>query len=148
MDKNAQKFILFKLDTVCHALSVDSVNRVILAVEITPVTNHSNEAILGVINLQGQIVPVIDIRTIFHLSPRVLTVNDQMIIFKSASGELRAFVADEVVGVTAIDIDLLASDKESTGTSNGETTLANPEFGVLFIHNPESLMTSKEVSHG
>ena len=79
------------------ALPVAVVERIVRAVEVTPVPQRS-EMVLGVINLQGRIIPVLDIRTLFGSPRRELEPSDQLIIAQSPTRTV-ALVAEGVSGV-------------------------------------------------
>lgn len=71
--------VVFTLDQQRYAFSCSLVDRIIRAIEITSVPKES-ENLAGVINVQGRIIPVIDIRHLLGLSPREMTLDDHMII--------------------------------------------------------------------
>lgn len=60
-----QKFLTFPLENEIYALSVDVVTEIIGIQEITEVPELP-EYVRGIINLRGQIVPVIDLRLKFE----------------------------------------------------------------------------------
>ncbi|WKY44723.1 chemotaxis protein CheW [Eubacteriaceae bacterium ES2] len=62
---NEQKFLTFPLENEIYALSVDVVTEIIGIQEITEVPELP-EYVRGIINLRGQIVPVIDLRLKFE----------------------------------------------------------------------------------
>jgi len=90
--------VIFKLDEQQFGLYLSNVERIIRAVEVTPLP-HAPEVILGVINLQGRVIPVVDIRKRFGLPCREIELSDQFII-ADTSRRTVALVADEVGGVT------------------------------------------------
>ena len=92
---------MFVLDELRCALPLAAVDRVVRAVEITSLPK-APEIIRGVINLQGQIIPVVDVRRRFGLPARKLSLEDRFII-ASASRRLVALVADSVTGVREHD---------------------------------------------
>ncbi len=59
-------YIVFTLDEQRYALHLSAVERVICVVEITPLPK-APEIVLGIINVGGQIIPVIDMRKRFRL---------------------------------------------------------------------------------
>ncbi|MBI4639961.1 MAG: purine-binding chemotaxis protein CheW [Candidatus Tectomicrobia bacterium] len=93
----SHQFIVFVLDEYRYALRLSAVKRIIRAIEITPLPKTLDIA-LGVINVQGQIIPVIDIRKWFNLPEREINLSDQLII-ASISERIAALVVDRVTGV-------------------------------------------------
>jgi purine-binding chemotaxis protein CheW len=65
-DAHAAKHLIFKLGEECYAIPVLKVREIIRLLEITPIPQMPT-FILGVINLRGKIVPVLDLRIRFGL---------------------------------------------------------------------------------
>ena len=61
--------MVFTLDRQRYALPLSVVERVVRMIEITPVP-HTPDIVLGVINAQGRVIPVVDIRRRFRLPTR------------------------------------------------------------------------------
>ncbi len=81
------KIILFQLDDRQLALPLNCVKRLIRAVAITPCpTLHSGMA--GVINVHGQIVPVMNIREHWGLPDREISSEDLMLIVTHANRDV------------------------------------------------------------
>jgi purine-binding chemotaxis protein CheW len=76
---DAGRFLSFRLDDWLYGIPLDTVERVIRIVEITPLPK-APAIILGVIDLEGRIVPVADIRGRFGLPARDLMLTDQLIV--------------------------------------------------------------------
>lgn len=91
------KYVVFKIDEHLFALPVGIVGRIVRVVNITPVPG-SPDHILGVINIEGQPVPVFSMRKIFGLPDREIRLSDQLIIVRTLKHTV-SFVADMVTGV-------------------------------------------------
>lgn len=117
-DRMGRSFVLFRIEGRRYALPLHTVERVIHAVEVTPLPKNS-ESVLGTIQVGEKVVSVVNIRKAFHCPDRELRVSDQIVIAEQGGRNL-ALVVDEVAGV--ID------------TSNENET----DFVDLL---PESLMT-------
>lgn len=100
MDPNQtiiNKILIFTLDELTYALQLPSVVRVIHAME-TRRLPKSPEIISGIINVQGQIIPVVDIRKRFGLAERETDPDDRMIIADTGKRKIAMFV-DAVTGI-------------------------------------------------
>lgn len=117
------KLFGFVLDGVKHALPVGCVQRAVRAVAITPAAKAPVE-LLGLINLQGAILPVLNLRAILQLPARVLMISDYMIIFQNQKRQY-AVVVDEVLGI--LELDSIAH------------TVIDQQQGLVFIHDPDHL---------
>ena len=116
-DGSFQKdMIVFTLDEPRFAIYLSVVERVVQSVEITPLPNVS-EIVLGVINVQGQIVPVLDIRKRLNLPQRNLSIDDQFILANTSS-ILVALCVDSVNNIHEIaDQELVTAEKLQFGSA-------------------------------
>ncbi len=109
-EKNRLQIVLFTLDEPRYALRLSVVERVVRAVEIT-ILPKTPPHILGVINYQGQIIPVVDIRQRLHLPQHDLGPNDQFILAHT-SQRLVALLVDSVTGIQELEErELVVSDQ-------------------------------------
>ncbi len=95
--KTATQFLVFTLDGHRYALYLPAVDRVFRAVEITPLPKGP-EIVLGVVNMQGSIVPVVNIRRRFRLPEREAGPGDQLILAHTSRRPV-ALLVDSVVEV-------------------------------------------------
>lgn len=101
MNISAQ-LLVFTLDAQRYALRLDAVERVVRAVAVTPLPD-APEIVLGIINVQGRIIPVIGMRNCFHLQKKQIRTSDQFIISSTAKRTF-ALAADAVLGVVECPI--------------------------------------------
>jgi purine-binding chemotaxis protein CheW len=91
------QLLVFSLNDQRYALRLEAVERVVRAVEVTPLPD-APECVLGIINVQGRIVPAINMRKRFRLPEKALWPSDQFIIC-AASQRTLALAADAVHGL-------------------------------------------------
>jgi purine-binding chemotaxis protein CheW len=89
--------VVFALDDKRYALPLSSVERVVRSVEITALPK-APEIVSGIINVQGTVIPVFNIRKRFRLPEKEIDMADQMIVAKTSSRTV-SFGVDEVEGV-------------------------------------------------
>ena len=89
--------LLFALDTPSYALPLSVVERVVRAVEVLPLP-RAPQVVLGVVDVAGRIVPVVDIRALFRLPARELDIGDHFIIARTPL-RVVALVVDRVIGI-------------------------------------------------
>lgn len=58
------QYVIFELDDLKYAISIDHVNEITESKEITPLP-VSSESIEGVVNLRGKVIPVLNLGKIF-----------------------------------------------------------------------------------
>lgn len=129
------QFIGFKLDGTQHALPLDCVARVIRVVDITPLPDAPKH-LLGIINLQGNLVPVLDIRTLFHLPQRDIDLADLMVIFHNQPQKPLALIADEIINI--IEVTPEEWNNQEISQENAHKTVISKQHGLIFIHDPQN----------
>jgi len=87
----------FTLDGSHYAVPLPVVERVVRAVAILPLP-QAPAFILGVINVQGHILPVVDLRRRFGLAPQAANQDDQFILARTSRRRV-ALVIDSAEGV-------------------------------------------------
>jgi len=92
-----QLFVL-RMDKQRYALRLRDVDRVLRMVEITALPEPP-PGVLGVINVQGRVLSVIDLRRALHLPAREVDPEDVLILVHS-EGAIVALAADGVDGVS------------------------------------------------
>jgi purine-binding chemotaxis protein CheW len=132
----------FLLDDQRYALHLGVVERVIPAVEITPLPK-APEIVLGLINIRGKIIPTLNMRRRFRLPERETELKDHFIIANTSKRTL-AIPADMVSGVIQV------SDEEITeamdilpGLEYVEGVVRLKE-GLLLIHDLERFLSLEE----
>ncbi len=125
----AHQLVVFTLDEQRYAVPLSAVERVVWMVEITTVP-HAPEIVLGVINVRGQIIPVVDIRKRFRLAAHAPHPSDQLVIART-SRRVVALVVDAVSEVVTL------SGQEVV---TGETILAHLDYLTGVVKRPDGLI--------
>ncbi|MEO5331662.1 MAG: chemotaxis protein CheW [Magnetococcus sp. YQC-5] len=105
--KTAQthRVLTLTLDSELYALDIFSVREILDVSQITRIP-QAQECMLGVVNLRGNAVPVMDLRLRFGLSSGQRTVNSRIIIMELLNGQdthLIGAMADSVKEVMELD---------------------------------------------
>ena len=143
-------FVVFTLDELFYGIRLSDVVRVLRAVEITPLPN-APPIVMGIINLGGRIIPVVNIRRRFRLPEREQELSDQLIVAKAVwhdshehGGRLLALAADTVVGVREIP----AQDTTSAATILPGLEylegVARTDEGLILIHDLGTFLSLEE----
>jgi len=138
-NKIREEILVFSLDEPRYALYLYSVERVVRAVEITPLPK-APEIILGIINFHGEIIPVIDIRRRFNLPSRELEPEDQFIIARTAK-RLVALIADSVVGIHYLKSDQIADTEQELPYVEYISGVAKTEDNLILITDLEKFLS-------
>lgn len=137
------KLLVFELDGQRYALRLSSVQRVIPAVEVTRLP-HAPEIVLGVIDLRGEVLPVVNVRRRFRLPEREIDLGDRFIIARTSRRSV-ALVADATAGVIeAPNGQVVTSDKilPHLNYVEGVVKLAD---GIVLIHDIDEFLSLEEV---
>ncbi len=95
------QYATFTLADQWYGLEVERVQEVLRAQLCTPVPS-APPAIAGLINLRGQVVTALDIRTVLGLPERAQG-KDPMNVVVRVKGEAMAFLVDVIGGVIDVD---------------------------------------------
>ncbi len=137
-----QKILVFTLDGQRYGIALEAVERVVRMVEITPLPGVP-DFVYGVINVQGKIIPVVDLRHRFGLPTRRLELEDQLIITRFA-GRGMALVADTAQEVCACRLDMVTGAVDILPGSSSLSGIAKLPDGLILIHDLEGLLSPLE----
>ncbi|MBF0551744.1 MAG: purine-binding chemotaxis protein CheW [Deltaproteobacteria bacterium] len=144
------QLLVFSLDGRHYGIQLYAVERVVRAVELISVP-EAPELVAGLINVQGRIIPVLDIRQRFSLPNRDMILTDRIII-ANTSKRTMAFLVDEVLGVFQLPQENIKEGRdifpkledylEGVGKINGEAMLLydlNKLFAAGEDYHPASV---------
>jgi purine-binding chemotaxis protein CheW len=139
----SHQLVIFTLDEQRYALDPSVVERVVRMVEVTPLPKTS-EFILGVINLQGQIIPVLNLRKWLCLPEREVNLSDQLIIVGPSSRRM-ALRVDTVIGVIeSPEQEIITAEKILPYMEYVKGMVKLEEGMVIILHNLDKLLSSEE----
>lgn len=95
--RETTRWVVFRLDEHRCAVPLEAVQRIIRAVAVTPLPK-APAIVIGVIDLQGQVLPVCDIRRRFELPSRPIHLSDQFAIVRTPRRTV-ALLIDAAEGV-------------------------------------------------
>ena len=101
--EGALELLEFRLAQECYGVETRHVSQVVPLGELTPVP-CTPPFVLGIVNVRGRIIPVIDIKKFFDLPDRGLTDLHQVILVRGNEMEL-GLLADVIVGVRSVALD-------------------------------------------
>lgn len=110
-DAVSDSVVVFALDDVRFALSMNAVERVVRAVEVSPLPD-APVGVLGMVNVHGRIMPVHDVRVRFGIATREVRVTDHLVIARTATAEV-AILVDAAVDVVSRNCEVGTAVTES-----------------------------------
>lgn len=140
-DNSAGRNLLaFRLHEQSFALSLEPISQIIPMVTITPLP-QLDPCVLGVVNLRGKPVPVIDLALAFGYPKTDLKIYTP-IIFVLVGGRLFGLVVDEVNGVVNLGDNQVIRLKEILPGSVGDAPLLQG-----LAHLPEGMFPLIDLDH-
>lgn len=138
----AGQYLTFILDDSLYGLNLSGVKRILRVVQVTPLPK-APEIVLGVINVQGEIIPVFNLRKRFRLREREINLGDQMIIAQTSRRRV-ALLADAVSGVVErSEGEIIPADRILPGMEYVEG-VAKLEDGMALIHDLDRFLSIEE----
>lgn len=92
--------LLFTIDGRHYALPLEAVRRVAPMVEVTPLP-EAPPPVTGIVNVGGEVVPVLDLRTVLGGAPRPPLPSDHL-LFAEDQGRPVALAIDSAEGVVSL----------------------------------------------
>ncbi len=100
--KNDERVISFKLNEELIGIDIKKIVKITKKLDITPVPK-TKKFILGVINLRGNIVPVVDLKKMLDLSDEKDDEQKFILVIDSELGNIGLMV-DEIEGANTIEL--------------------------------------------
>jgi purine-binding chemotaxis protein CheW len=136
--------VVFRLGAEAFGLRLHEVREIIMVGMITPVP-RAPSFIDGVLNLRGEVMPVIDLRDRFGLERQPAT-NLSRIVITPIAGVFTGLVVDSVDEVRTVDERKLEDPPRVTaaGANTYIQKVAKTDAGVIFILDLQQLLTDVE----
>jgi purine-binding chemotaxis protein CheW len=136
------QYLVFLLDDQRYALHLSAIDRVVRMVHITPVSS-TPDILLGIVNLQGVVIPVMDVRQRFNLPEREISLSDRL-IFACTHRRSVALIADTVTGVIECSEHSLISAERILPELAHVEGVIKFEDGLILIHNLDKFLSLEE----
>jgi purine-binding chemotaxis protein CheW len=133
-----EKYIVFHLDEKLYGIRSNRVSEVASSIPVTPLPNVP-EWLLGIANLRGDIISVVDLRKLFRKNTQSPP-KTRLIVFRSNKNDTSiAFVVDklnEIVTLSSKEINFSAADfEDSFPTISGKADFKSNTLFLLDIDN-------------
>lgn len=142
MDTKGCQLVVFTIEGQRYALYLSAVERIVHVVEITPLPK-APEIVLGVINVRGQITPVVNVRKRFRLAERQVTMSDRLVLAHTPQRPV-ALIVDEVTGIIeCLEQDIIAA-KKILPDMDYVKGVVKLEDGLVLIHHLDKFLSLGE----
>ncbi|MEK6590235.1 MAG: chemotaxis protein CheW [Nitrospinota bacterium] len=139
---NSIQLVIFILDNHKFALPLSSVERVIRLVEITHLPK-APEIVIGIVNMHGRVIPVVNIRKRFRLPEREIELTDQIVILQAKKNTIGA-VVDTVSGVFEYPEQKIIKPENILPGIEYIEGVVKLEDGLILIHNIDRFLSLEE----
>ena len=144
VNRSANRFLTIILGRESYALSAINVREIIRPVEISPVP-RSPKHLLGVINLRGKIIPVVDLRIRFDLEFTGRTERTCIVVVQTGQGpgniQLTGLMVDEACEVLTLTDVEQAPDFGSAVEDAFIRGLAKVKDAVVILLDVEKMLS-------
>jgi len=134
--------VAFTLDEGHYALDLSAVERIIQTVEVT-LLPEAPDIVLGVINIHGKIIPVVNIRRRFHLPEKDIEPTNRLIIAHTLKRTV-ALVVDVVLGVIETPEDRVVQTDTVLPGMDYVQGVVKMEDGMILIHDLNKFLSLEE----
>ncbi|MDD5180894.1 MAG: chemotaxis protein CheW [Gallionellaceae bacterium] len=136
------QIVIFTLDDQRYGLPLSAVGRVVRMVDITPLPKAPDN-VLGIINVQGRVIPVINMRRCFRLPEWGLALTDRLVIAHTARRPV-ALVADAVTGVLEYAEQEAAAAQDILPNVEYVAGVVKLESGLILVHDLDKFLSLEE----
>ncbi|ACH39044.1 scaffold protein CheW associated with MCPs of class 40H [Citrifermentans bemidjiense Bem] len=134
--------LIFALEGQRYALPVSAVVRVVRAAALTPLPK-APEIVLGILDLQGEIIPVINLRKRFRLPERPIGCDDQFLVVRTSNFPV-ALAVDNTQEVVQLDPDAVVEPEDIVRGTDYLSGVTRNEGGLVLIHDLDTLLFPDE----
>lgn len=141
----SRQYVLFHLGAEEYGLPIERVQSIIRYEQPTPVP-HAPSAVEGVINLRGQVIPVIDLSMRLLSTPFVGTHTSRIVVAEGMSGLVGLAVdsASEVVSIPVMEIKPAPQAALSADTADAFEGVANHGDRLVILLDAEKALPRPE----
>ena len=138
----SSQLVLFALDDRRYGLRLSTVERVVRAVGVT-ILPKAPDIVLGVVNVQGRIIPVVNLRRRFRLPERDISLADQLVIAHTSRRPV-ALVVDAASGVLEYSADEAVGARDIVPGIEHVEGVVKLADGLVLIHDLDKFLSLEE----
>lgn len=136
------RLVVFSLNDQRYGLPLATVDRVVRMVCITPLPK-APDIILGIVNMQGRVIPVINMRRRFCLLEREIILTDQLVIAHTALRPV-ALVVDAVLDVFIPSAEVIIEAQSILFDAEYIKGVVKLNDGLILIQDLDKLLSLEE----
>ncbi|MCJ8326213.1 MAG: chemotaxis protein CheW [Campylobacterales bacterium] len=133
--ENTSEYMTFVLGTMKYAIELPKIREILTYPEIVTILPNTTDWVKGLINLRGEVVPILDLRIKFGTGEVEYNENTAVIAVITEDKRMIGIVVDKVDDVQRIDTSVLAAVSEM-----GSAIPSRYLKGFLRLNNNEMLV--------
>ena len=142
------QYIVIKIDDEQYGINIKFIDNIVRMQQITRVPKV-DDYLKGVINIRGEIVPVMSVRMKMGLAEDEITGKSRIIILKTGEGNLVGIIVDQVNQVLTLDSNNIEKvrydDKKGKADASFVNGVGHYEGGLVSILDLDAVVAEKEV---
>lgn len=135
-----ERLVVFSVESQRYALPIEVVQEIQQIVALSEIPDDSG-SVVGVVNLRGDVVPVMDIRRLLGLPAREYGLQTPMVFTRTPRG-LVAMIVDEVEDVAVVPEGAMQPASASYALADKLLSVCRLEDGIVFVFDIERLVPS------
>lgn len=135
---------IFTVEEQQFAIELSSVERVVRAVEITPLPNAPAH-IKGVINVAGDVIPVINMLTLLGMADREIRLTDQLILCCLQKKRAALWVT-KVKKIATFNSDELIPARDVFPELESVDYVVKDDAQIILIYRTEDLLSRADIT--
>lgn len=139
---DVDQFVFFQINAQLFALPLCNVQRIARSVEITPLP-QAPDIVIGVINVRGKIIPVVDFRKRLNLPLKEISLQDHLIIGKTDRRSV-ALLVDDVTEISRINDDQITQRESILSEMPLVKGAVKVKGEIILIHDLEKFLSLDE----
>jgi purine-binding chemotaxis protein CheW len=137
-----REVLLFTLEAHRYALATRDVRELLRAVRLTPLP-RAPAVVEGLLNLRGELLPVLDLRRRFRLPPRPLSSADHLIVARAGARHV-ALRVDRAEGLLTLEPGIFdPAPQHLPGVDYVAGALKLPD-GLVLLHDLRTFLSEAE----
>ena len=142
--EEALQLIGIRLGKELYGVLIEKIREIARLLQITTVPGTAPH-IMGLMNLHGEIICVVDVKILLKMGKSVVTENSRVVVIKTIEGPVGIFCdgVTEIYDISKKDAEVCLSGLsiEKSGYINGQVQTCNGLMGIL---NVEELLFTRE----
>lgn len=134
--------LVFSIDQKKFALETGAVSKVLLAAQPTKIDN-APDIVIGVLDVYGEIIPILDFRKRLGVPPKEIELNDKIIIALKGENKF-GFFADDVEGTIPGDESGFVATDEVWPGIEFISQIAQHEGSLYLMADLEKFLSAEE----